>query len=420
MESPPVSPVDSVDSYDFASPMIHFGRGRVAETGVVAGRFGHAAWLVTGGRPDAPAAVSVAASLTAAGMPFERIASAAGEPTVADVATGLARIRGRSRNGVVVVAVGGGAAIDLAKAIAALATNGLDESSSDGEAAGDAQLDSLVIDHLEGVGRGLAIERPPLPLVAVPTTAGTGAEATRNAVISCPRRRFKKSLRSPLMVPRAAIVDPDTTATCPPGVVAACGIDCITQLIEAYVCRFRRPLPMALVRESLPGAVRSLPIVVESAGVATNAAEVLQAREAMSHAALCSGLALANSGLGLAHGVAAALGIECGTPHGVACGLMLPVAMRVNRDVARDDFASLERLLDPLCRGDDDTAADRFLSRIERLCRGAGLPASLRDIGLERGRLEWLATNSGGASMRGNPVEMTPGRLLEVLEAAYG
>ena len=136
----------------------------------------------------------------------------------------------------------------------------------------------------------------------------------------------------------------------------------------------------------------------------------------MSHAAFVSGVALTNSGLGMAHGVAAALGIECGTPHGLACALMLPVAMRVNASVAERDLATLERVVDPEAGGDHATLAAAFVRRIERLCREAGVPQRLADVGLARDRLPWLAENSGGASMRGNPVELEPRRLDAILE----
>ena len=272
--------------------------------------------------------------------------------------------------------------------------------------------ETAVLDHLEGVGRGLSISRPPLPCVALPTTAGTGAEATRNAVISCPIRRIKKSMRSPLMVPRAVIVDPDLTLSCDRATTASAGLDCITQLIESFVCRFRRPLPRSLVLDALPRAVAAFPSVLEKS---TDAAS----RAAMSHAALLSGMALTNSGLGMAHGVAAALGIECGTPHGIACALLLPVALSVNREACEADFATLERSIDPTAAEDDAVAALAFTTRIEELCTVAGVPRRLAEVGLERGRIGWLADHSGGASMRGNPVELPPESLRLILEAHY-
>jgi alcohol dehydrogenase class IV len=371
--------------------------------GEAAALLGKRVWLVGGRRSlaSAPHRDAVEASLARAGLAAEIVAVTAGEPTVDDVAAALATLPPGDRDGVVVVAVGGGSAIDLAKALAALATNlptGL----------GAADYDPLIVDRLEGVGRGIPIDVMPLPLVAVPTTAGTGAEATRNAVISCPARRFKKSLRSPLMVPRAVVVDPDLTAGCDRATVAAAGLDCITQLIESFICRVRRPLPRALVLEALPRAVRALPRVLADPSDGA-------ARSAMSHGALLSGVALSNSGLGMAHGVAAALGVECGTPHGLACGLLLPVALAVNAAVAAADYASLERAIDPAASAVDAIAAAAFVARIEALCGVAGLPRRLSDVGLRRERIGWLAENSGGASLRGNPVELDPATLVGIL-----
>jgi len=391
-------------AWDFvAPPAIRFGAGRVAEVGEAAALLGKRVWLVGGRRSlaSAPHRDAVEASLARAGLPAEIVAVTAGEPTVDDVAAALATLPPGHRDGVVVVAVGGGSAIDLAKALAALATNlpvGL----------GAADYDPLIVDRLEGVGRGIPIDLAPLPLVAVPTTAGTGAEATRNAVISCPRRRFKKSLRSPLMVPRAVVVDPDLTAGCDRATAAAAGLDCITQLVESFICRVRRPLPRALVLEALPRAVRALPRVLADPSDGA-------ARSAMSHASLLSGMALSNSGLGMAHGVAAALGVECGTPHGLACGLLLPVALEVNAAVAAADYAILERAIDPAASASERIAAAAFVARIESLCAVAGLPRRLSAVGLSRERIGWLAENSGGASLRGNPVELDPATLVGIL-----
>ncbi len=390
-------------AYDFVCPgQVLFGAGRSGEVGGVAARFGRRVWGVVGGRSGEASGglAMVEDSAGACGLPFHVVARAAGEPTVGQVAAALAGLP-EEREDVVVVAIGGGSTIDLAKALAALATNA--------DPRGDPER--AVLDRLEGVGPALPLERTPLPLVAVPTTAGTGAEATRNAVISCPQRGFKKSMRSPLMVPRAAIIDPLLTSSCPRDTTASAGLDAITQLVESFICRVRRPLPRALVLEALPRALAALP-----RALADPADEA--ARTDLAHAAFVSGLALTNAGLGMAHGVAAALGIECGTPHGVACALMLPVALRVNEATSRADLALLERAVDAEA-GPDEAAAAAFIARIEALCVVAGTPRRLRDVGLARDRLSWLAANSGGASMRGNPLPLDPAALLPILEAAF-
>ena len=393
-------------AYDLAlPPTIRFGPGRVAEVAAMAAGLGRTAWLVGGRRSLVESGVlrRLEAELAGVGLASRLVAAACGEPTVEQVAAAVAGLPRDGRAEAGVIAVGGGAAIDLAKAVAALATN-LPADTSD--------FDAAVVDRLEGVGRGVAIDMPPLPLVAVPTTAGTGTEATRNAVISCPLRGFKKSMRSPLMVPRAAVVDPLLAVSCDRVTTAASGLDAITQLVESFVCRYSRPVPRALAIEALPRALASLPTAVEHP-------DDVPARSAMAHAALLSGIALANSGLGMAHGVAAALGVECGTPHGVACATLLPVAVRVNLAAAERDFAALERTVAADAAAVDREAAAAFAARIEALCDRVAAPRRLRDLGLARGRLGWLAEHSGGTSMRGNPVELDPARLLPILEAAF-
>lgn len=392
-------------SYDFVCPpRILFGPGRVAEAGAVAGSLGRACWLVAGAHAAVASGgrAAVESAMAAAGLGVRVVAMTSGEPTVSQVAEAFAALPRAGRQDAVVVAVGGGSTIDFAKALAAVAA----------DAADDEAPEQAVLDRLEGVGRGRSLVHAPLPVVAIPTTAGTGAEATRNAVLSCPTRRFKKSMRSPLMVPRVAIVDPVLSGTCPRITTASSGLDAVTQLVEAFICRVRRPLPRALVMEALPRALQALPRVLAEPSDAV-------ARADLAHAALVSGMALTNSGLGMAHGVAAALGVECGAAHGVACALMLPVALRVNEPAVRTDLARLERVIDPAADPHDGAAATSFISRIEALCDAAGTPRRLRDVGLARDRLSWLAENSGGASMRGNPVPLDPAALLPILEAAY-
>ena len=409
---------DSVAAYDFfAPPLIRFGAGRIDEIGEMVGLWGRRAWIVggTASLERSGAQQRIDASLSAAGIESRVVARSTGEPTVDQLAAALAGLQHEDLDGVVVVAVGGGSTIDLAKALAALTTNmPIDQRTG-------IDLDTFVVDHLEGVGRGLAIRQWPLPMVAVPTTAGTGAEATRNAVISCPRRRFKKSMRSPMMVPRAALVDPDLTASCDSSTIAASGLDCVTQLIESFVCRFAKPLPRCLVLESLPRALHSLPRLLMPKPACDDPQRWIDSRAAdraaLSHAALISGLALTNSGLGLAHGVAAALGVACGTPHGVACAVMLPAALRVNREAVQDEFAELERAVDPSAPRDVATAADAFVERIERLCLESGVPRRLSELGVTADQIDWLAEHSGGASMRGNPVQLATEELRCLLAA---
>ena len=395
----------SRSSYDLTvPPVVRFGHGRIAEVGHIAAILGKRIWLVVGKHSFAACGgrESLLDGFHQNGLSFDEIAHSCGEPTVQQIATAICNMPVDQQD-VVVVAVGGGATIDFGKALSALATNMKPESEETAE--------EMILDRLEGVGRGIPIVNPPLPFVAVPTTAGTGAEATRNAVLSCPKRMFKKSLRSPLMVPRAVILDPSLIGSCSRDIIAASGIDCLTQLIESFICRFRWAVPRALVLDTFPQAMSALPRLLEnpSDGIA---------QSAMSHAAFISGVSLGNSGLGLAHGVAAALGVECGAPHGLACAALLPVALRVNQKISERDLARLDQELDGE-RLPPPESAQRLIERVKSLCRLAGTPTRLSEFGLRRERISWLAEHSGGNSMKGNPLQLSPAELRVVLESAF-
>jgi alcohol dehydrogenase class IV len=244
----------------------------------------------------------------------------------------------------------------------------------------------------------------------MPTTAGTGAEATRNAVISSYNPPFKKSLRSEKIIPRIALVDPELTVTVPPAVTAASGMDAITQLIESFISRKARPIPQAL---ALEGLRRAVPAIAEA--VANGRSE--PARAAMAHAAMISGMCLANSGLGMAHGVAAALGVHCRVAHGVACALMLPVALRVNRQVRQAELARLAHLL--FGKGPStspEEAVDVFIAEISVLCDRVGVPRRLSQIGVSAEQIPAIVRDSRGSSMSGNPRDLSDAELTRILE----
>jgi alcohol dehydrogenase class IV len=316
------------------------------------------------------------------------------EPEVEDVDRAAAVLRGRDAGEAdFLLAVGGGSAIDLAKAAAALATNRHSET---------------VRDYLEGIGRGLQISEPPLPIMALPTTAGTGSEATKNAVISSYDPPFKKSLRSELMLPRVVLVDPELAVSLPPAVTMHTGMDAITQLVESYISRRSQPIPRALALEGLKAALPAIvPAVLDGRS--------RWAREAMAQAALLSGMALANSGLGMAHGVAAALGAQCRVPHGLACAVMLPVALRFNRPACEREFAELAAAIGETT-GTPGERADAFVRRVDEVCRSVGVPCRLADLGVRRAQIPALVAGSRGNSMDGNPRTLSDGELSEILE----
>jgi len=381
----------------FANARLLFGWGRRTEAGGVARSLGERAFLVTGSRALERQGVieEITSSLRQAGLAVVSLAGVSREPEVTDVDRAVDNILGHGpRSGDLILAVGGGSAIDLAKAVAALATN---------------RLGTSVAGYLEGVGKGLKIETPPLPVLALPTTAGTGSEATKNAVISSTNPPYKKSLRSELMIPRAVLIDPELTVGLPPHVTAHTGMDAITQLIESYISRRAQPIPQAL---ALDGLARALPAIERAV---TNGSD-RPAREAMAYAAYLSGVALANSGLGFAHGVAAALGIHCGMPHGLACAMMLPTALRINRDVRTVELARLWTLVDPASRLSNGDAADRFIEHIAGIARRIGIPSRLSAVGVDRAAIPALVKSSRGNSMDGNPRDVSDEELTQLLE----
>ena len=387
-------------SYDFLAPQqILFGWGRRKEVGSLAKTLGRRAFIICGSAAldEQGRMAEIGQSLRQSGVEPVPMATISHEPEVGDVDRLAADLRARGAlAGDLLLAVGGGAAIDLAKALAAMATN---------------RQSATVRDYLEGVGRGLKLEVEPLPVLAMPATAGTGAEATKNAVISCYDPPFKKSLRDQWLLPRIALLDPELTVSVPPAVTAASGMDAITQLLESYLSKKAQPIPQALAVQGLQMALPSIAEAVEHGGRR-------EPREKMAHAALLSGIALANSGLGMAHGVAAALGVHCRTPHGDACALMLPVALRVNRPVRLAELALLSRrLMAPdVWLMDDEEAADRLIRWIETLCDRVKVPRRLSQVGATAAQIPAIVKSSRGASMSGNPRDLTDDELTAILE----
>jgi alcohol dehydrogenase class IV len=266
-----------------------------------------------------------------------------------------------------------------------------------------------VVDYLEGVGRGLTLTRPPLPILALPTTAGTGSEATKNAVLSSYDPPFKKSLRADGMLPRIVLVDPELSLSMPPAITAQSGMDAITQLIESYLSRKARPIPQALAASGLRLALRS---IVEAVEQGTSR----PAREAMAQAALLSGMALANSGLGMAHGVAAALGVHFRVAHGAACAAMLGVALRVNRPLCERRLAALARAAELTLADSDTAAADALLEAVAEISQRIGVPTRLSALGVTRESLPALVRDARGNSMDGNPRTLSDEELYRILE----
>jgi alcohol dehydrogenase class IV len=392
-----------MSTFDFFSVgRVVFGPGTGERLGELAAELGHTALVVTnadefgkGGVADRITRLLAGAGISVHGHQQR------GEPTVAHVQEAVETARTAACD--MVVGVGGGSAIDAAKAVAGLLTNG-----------------GLPLDYMEVVGQGLPLTKPAAPWIAVPTTAGTGAEVTRNAVIGCPEKRYKASLRSEKLLASIALVDPELGLSVPSQTTASSGMDALCQLIESYTSNRAQPITDALALKGIHLAACALPRVYEDGGK-------VDARGDMAMAALLSGLTLTNVGLGAVHGFAAPLGANFPIPHGTVCAALLPHVVAANLDALQaespdhpclDRYAEIGRVLTGetnLQRQAAWEAAVRFLQDLASRLR---IP-SLRQFGVEPARFaELVALARRASSMRYNPVTLSDEALSEILARA--
>lgn len=386
--------IDGVN-FEFATAArIVFGAGKIAEAGAIARSFGAGALLVTRGSVEPARPLNE--RLEAAGVTATRFAIAR-EPTVADVLEGLALAR--TARCELVIGFGGGSAIDAAKAIAGLLTNPGDP-----------------LDYLEVVGRGQPLTHPAAPCIAIPTTAGTGAEVTRNAVLAVPEQRMKVSLRSPHLLPRVALIDPQLTHDLPPALTASTGMDALTQLIEPHVSCRANPLTSALCLDGIRRVAHALPIAFVSGQSAG-------AREDLALASLFGGLALANAGLGAVHGLAAPIGGMFPAPHGAVCAALVPQVMAANLHALRTRapaHPALFRYDEVACALTDNShaRAEDGVERVRQLATALQIQP-LRAYGITPGDVPAIvAAAVKASSMKANPLPLTAAELTEILERA--
>jgi len=393
----------NLDAFSIARlPRIEFGAGVFARVPDILARYGRGVLLVTGSRsfPSTPQWDELITLLERRDLPWYHV-SIDGEPSPQRVDSVVTEFAGAGID--VVLGVGGGSALDAAKAIAGLL-----------------RVQRSVMDYLEGVGPELPYAGPAVPLVAVPTTAGTGSEATKNAVLSVQGRGgFKKSFRDDRLVAEYAVVDPDLLASCPPRVIAANGMDALTQLLESFVSLRANVFTDALAASGLQ-AVRDGLLPWYEAGSTDTAA----ARARMAYAALLSGITLAQCGLGSVHGLASPLGAFYPIPHGVVCGTLVASCTAVNIDAlqARDpDSAALDKYAQAaaiLCGQTFSSRAAAWRALVNLLAEWTErleLPR-LGDYGLDVGGLEPVVADSRGSSMRTNPVVLTDSEIRACLE----
>lgn len=378
--------------FEFATATrIIFGRGTVNEVGSAAAQMGKRAFIVTGRSTER--AAPVLQQLKERGIEC-RTFSVPGEPTTTIIKQAVASAK-QARSDIV-ISIGGGSALDAGKAIAAMLTNA-------------GQLEEF----LEVVGVGKPITQNPAPHIALPTTAGTGAEVTCNAVLGVPEHQVKVSMRSPLMLPSLAVVDPELTYSMPPAVTAATGLDALTQLVEVYVSNKANPLTDGICREGIKRAGRSLRAAYQDGH---NEA----AREDMALASLFGGLALANAKLGAVHGFTGPLGGMTSAPHGVICARLLPHVMHANIRALRQRAGSSTASarydeIAAIVTGRTEASAPDGLAWVQNLCAALKVPG-LSEFGLQKQHLtEIAAKGQKSSSMKGNPIVLSTDELMEIL-----
>jgi alcohol dehydrogenase len=382
-------------------PRIEFGAGIIDKLPAIAAGYGSRALVVTGASStqQLPAWPVLTRGLAEHSVSFQLFA-VPGEPSPAMVDEAVRNFRHKKID--VVIGMGGGSALDAAKAIAGLLKPG-----------------NSVMDHLEGVGPELPYLGPATPFIAVPTTAGTGSEATKNAVLSVQGEGgFKKSFRDERLVAEWALVDPDLLATCPPHVVAANGMDAFTQLLESFVSSRAGPFTDSLAWGGMKAARDGLLAFYANPGDS-------EARQKMAYAALMSGVTLAQVGLGSVHGLAAPLGAFFPIPHGVACGTLLAKATQINigamrsrapRNPALDKYALVGRLLGRHGELDRDAAHAALIETLDEWTHVLNLPR-LRHYGVAAADIARIVANSRGSSMKTNPVDLEDSEVGAIIAA---
>jgi alcohol dehydrogenase class IV len=370
-----------------------FGEGTMQEVAPAASSLGKKCLVITGKGIDRSGALLEQLGSRGISTVTYQVTD---EPTTQTVLEGAAH--GRSEQCDMVIGFGGGSVIDTGKAISALLTN-----------PGD------LFDYLEVIGKGRSIALSPAPYIAVPTTAGTGSEVTKNAVIISEMHGVKVSMRSPLMLPLLVVVDPELTYSLPPAVTVSTGLDAFTQLMESYVTKGANPITDGICKEGLARAARSIRTVCRDGG---NKA----ARADMALASMLSGLTLANAGLGAVHGFAAAIGGEFHAPHGLVCACLLPYVVEINVRALQKRAPGSPALVrfDEIANIITGKAeAEEAISWIQGLCTELKVPP-LSGIGITKTNFPGIVAKAiRASSMKGNPIELTEDELTEILDKAY-
>ena len=373
---------------------ILFGPGTLKELEPIAADLGKRALIIRGRDPER--ARHLEAIVRAANINYS-LFEVHGEPTIERIETGVKQAREIEAD--LVIGFGGGSVIDSAKAIAALVTN-----------------PGAILEYLEVIGKGKRLSLAAVPCIAIPTTAGTGAEVTRNSVLASPAHRVKVSLRSPYLLPRLAVVDPMLTCDLPQSVTASTGLDALTQLIEPYVCVRSNPVTDGLCVEGMRRVARSFRSAFENG-------QDLPARENMALASLFGGFSLANAGLGAVHGFASPIGGMFNAPHGAVCAALLPHVMETNiraLHARARESAVLSRYdtIATLLTGSGKATREDGIQWVHDLCKDLRIPG-LRTYGVSDADIPVIVEEAAKASsMKANPIVLSTEELTEILSRA--
>jgi len=381
----------------YAPGKIIFGTGGLSQVGAEAKRLGSKVLVVLGrsAMRKSGALDCLTHLLKENNLEYIIYENIPSDPTVETVNTGASLARKGNCN--LVIALGGGSVLDTGKAISAMVTN-----------------EGSVADYQEIEGKDRKFKTKPIPFIAIPTTSGTGSEATRNAVITNTKLGLKKSIRDPWLIPELALVDPELTLSLPPHITAICGGDALTQCIESYLGKKSQEITDAL-------ALHAIGLIGKSLVKAVKEGKNLEARKDMAMAALLSGLCLSNSGLGAAHALSHPLGVYYKIPHGLSCAVLLPYVMEYNQPVVTKKLAKMAECLGENISSLSETeSAQRAVEKIKEILTAVGIKENLSEWKIKEEDFPQLIKSAKGGSLNNNPRDISDKDLTELLYKMTG
>ena len=381
----------------YAPGKIIFGPGGLSQVGAEAKRLGSKVLIVLGksAMKKSGALDRLTHLLIENNLEYVIYENVPSDPTVETIDNGTSLARKENCN--LVIALGGGSVLDTGKAISAMVTN-----------------EGSVADYQEIEGKGRKFKTKTLPFIAIPTTSGTGSEATKNAVITNTEFSLKKSIRDPMLIPEVALVDPELTLSLPPHITADCGGDALTQCIESYLGKKSQEITDAL-------SLHAIGLIGKSLVKAVKDGKNLEARKDMAMAALLSGLCLSNSGLGAVHALSHPLGVYYKIPHGLSCAVLLPYVMEYNLPVVTKKLAKIAQSLgEDISLLSETEAAQRAVERIKEILSQAGIKSNLSEWEIKEEDFSQLIKGAKGGSLNNNPRNTSDEDLIELLYKMTG